>query len=80
MAEASSFGQRLAAVDAEPAGGLGRGAGGRGGALDAAVGLYGAASLEEAARTAAAQVCRWLAEGRERIGIVAFDRVLARRR
>lgn len=47
--------------------------------VDAALGLYGAASLEEAARTAAAQVCRWLAEGRERIGIVAFDRVLARR-
>lgn len=47
--------------------------------VDAAVGLYGAASLEEAARAAEAQVCRWLAGGCERIGIVAFDRVLARR-
>lgn len=48
-------------------------------AMDEAVSLHGAAGAEQAARAAEAQVRLWLAEGRERIGIVALDRVLARR-
>ncbi|MBI5937715.1 MAG: PD-(D/E)XK nuclease family protein [Betaproteobacteria bacterium] len=47
--------------------------------LDGAVGLQGAAGIEQAARAAEARVLLWLAEGRERIGIVALDRLLARR-
>ncbi len=47
--------------------------------LDDAIGCYGAGGIEQAARLAEAQVRLWLAEGRERIGIVALDRVLARR-
>jgi len=47
--------------------------------LDDAIACYGAGGIEQAARMAEAQVRLWLAEGRERIGIVALDRVLARR-
>lgn len=57
----------------------GEGAQGELAAMDEALGLYGADGAEPAARMAEAQVRLWLAEGRERIGIVAFDRVLARR-
>ncbi|TCS71865.1 ATP-dependent helicase/nuclease subunit B [Sulfuritortus calidifontis] len=41
--------------------------------------LYGAASLEAVAVAAELQIRRWLAEGHEAIGIVALDRVAARR-
>lgn len=41
--------------------------------------LYGAVSLEAEAMAAEAQIRRWLAEGHEQVGIVALDRVAARR-
>jgi ATP-dependent helicase/nuclease subunit B len=41
--------------------------------------LFGAGSLEEAARAAEHQVRQWLAEGRQRLAVVAQDRLAARR-
>ena len=41
--------------------------------------LFGAASLEEAARAAEHQLRRWLAEGRQRLAIIAQNRLAARR-
>jgi ATP-dependent helicase/nuclease subunit B len=49
------------------------------GPLTGAVVLYGAGGLEAEAMAAEAQTRRWLAEGHEQIGIVALDRVAARR-
>ena len=41
--------------------------------------VHAAHSLEQEARVAAAQVLRWLADGRRRIAVIAFDRLTARR-
>jgi ATP-dependent helicase/nuclease subunit B len=41
--------------------------------------LFGASSLEQEARAVDAQVRRWLLDGRERIAVVALDRMAARR-
>lgn len=41
--------------------------------------MYGAASLEQEARAAETQVRRWLVDGKEKIAVVALDRLVARR-
>jgi ATP-dependent helicase/nuclease subunit B len=48
-------------------------------ALAGRVEMHGAVSLEDEARFVAGRVRRWVAEGHESIGLVALDRVTARR-